>query len=191
MTHLIVKAKTVWHVQLRITCPSTRWNHWFLRHLHQRPTASSITRLGQLCSWAESTWPAIGSQQKVLICDACGPCQMIQSKLKPVFCWFGRIHCVYDLLRCLDLEIWWFSCWQQMMMTDDNDDRQTDYFTSCICVQGNYSDFTLLVWPKVHVQHNSDNHQLHLLIGRILRSHENWNTDLQIGVDQHTCIYYI
>ncbi len=26
---------------------------------------------------------------------------------------FRLIHCAYELLRCLDLEIWWFLCWRQ------------------------------------------------------------------------------
>ena len=149
MTHLIVKAKTVWHVQLRIICLSTHWHHCFLPHLYWRPSVSSITRLGQLCAWAQSTWPAVGTvprrgQQKRAICDTRRPYQMIWSRLKPVFCWFGWICCAYDSLRCLDLEIWQFSYWRQMTTT-------TTDFIPCTYVWGNYSGFTLLVWPKVHV----------------------------------------
>ena len=49
-----------------------------------------LRMLGKLCTWAESTWPAVGTvdrhgQQKRTICDACGPCQRNWSILKPVF----------------------------------------------------------------------------------------------------------
>ena len=68
--------------------------------------------LGQLCA---CTWSAIGvvnrcGQEKSTICDAHGPCQRNRSILKPVFCRFRLMHRAYMLLRCLDLEIWRFSC---------------------------------------------------------------------------------
>ena len=82
----------------------------------------------------ESTWPAIvlvqvdpvnghgyDGQQEDAICNVCGLWQTIQSTFKPVFRWFRLIGYAYELLRCLDLKIWWFSWWQQT-------DRQMDYF---------------------------------------------------------------
>ena len=36
-----------------------------------------------------------------------------RSILKPVFCQFRQVHCAYELLRCLDLKMWRFSCRQQ------------------------------------------------------------------------------
>ena len=40
-------------------------------------------------------------------------CQRIQSIMKPdfrQFQWF--IECMYESLGCLEVKIWWFSCWQ-------------------------------------------------------------------------------
>ena len=50
-------------------------------------------------------WPT-----KHAICDVRGPCQIIRSTVKPVFCQFRRISCACESLRCLDIEIWRFSC---------------------------------------------------------------------------------
>ena len=47
-------------------------------------------------------------QQKYTICDTCRQCHSILSKLKPVFRRIWQIHCVYNSLRCLDRQIWWF-----------------------------------------------------------------------------------
>ena len=63
-------------------------------------------------------------QQKSSIFDARGPCQWNWSILKPVFRRFRRIHCNYESLRCLHLEIWRFSCRRQTTTTTDDDDRQ-------------------------------------------------------------------
>ena len=59
-----------------------------------------LRMLGELCAWAESTWPAVGAvdrrgQQKFTVCDARGPCQRNRSILKPLFRRFRRIHCAY------------------------------------------------------------------------------------------------
>ena len=62
-------------------------------------------------------------QQKDAICDVRGLCQMIRSIFKPVCCWFRLIGYAYELLRCLDVEIWQFSWWQWQT------DRLTNYFT--------------------------------------------------------------
>ena len=52
-------------------------------------------------------------QQKRTVYDVLGPCLRNRSILKPVFHRFRRIHCDYEPLRCLDLEMWRFSCrWQ-------------------------------------------------------------------------------
>ena len=77
-----------------------------------------LLMLGQLCAWAESTWPAVGTvdrhgHQKGTICDTCGLCQRNRSILKPIFCQFRWILCAYMSLRYLDLKMWWFLCWQQ------------------------------------------------------------------------------
>ena len=52
-------------------------------------------------------------QQTDAICYVRWPCQMIWSTLKLVFRWFWLIGHAYELLRCLDVEIWQFSWWQQ------------------------------------------------------------------------------
>ena len=66
-------------------------------------------------------WPAVRGQdrwvwlwchQKCTICDACGLCQTTRSSLTAVFAKFRLIHYAYELLRCLDVEIWRFSRWQ-------------------------------------------------------------------------------
>ena len=61
-------------------------------------------------------------QQKCNIFDVHGLCQRNQSILKPVFRRFWRTHCAYVSLRCLDLEMWQFSCW-----------RQTWLLYPCVC----------------------------------------------------------
>ena len=67
-------------------------------------------------------------QHKCAICDACRPCHLILSALKPVFCRIRQICCFYNLLRCLDLQIWQFLCpWQ----------RQNRSLYPCACVWGN------------------------------------------------------
>jgi hypothetical protein len=72
-------------------------------------------------------------QWKRSICDARGPCQMIWSIMKSVFRRLWRICCTYESLRCLDVQIWRFLCWQTDWQTD-----RTDYFTPCACARGNY-----------------------------------------------------
>ena len=84
------------------------------------------TYCARLCAWAESTWPVVGrvdrrGQQKHSICKVCRPCQPIRSIMKPVFQRFQLIYCAYESLRCLDLQIWRFLCWQT--------DRQTKLIT--------------------------------------------------------------
>ena len=80
------------------------YTHVFVDNLY-------LGMLGQLCAWAESTWLAVGrvdrrGQQKRTICNARGPCQRNWSILKPVFRRFRQIHCAYESLRYLDLEMW-------------------------------------------------------------------------------------
>ena len=58
-------------------------------------------------------------QQKMLFVT-CGPSQTIRSAIKSDFRLIGY---TYELLKCLDIEIWRFSWWQQQT------DRQIDYFT--------------------------------------------------------------
>ena len=90
-----------------------------------------------------STSPVVGmvdgrgydGRQKDAICDVRGPCLTIWSTFKPVCRWFRMIGYTYELLRCLDVEIWRFSWWQQT-------DRQTDGQTNrllypCACARGN------------------------------------------------------
>ena len=70
----------------------------------------------QLCPWAESTWSIIS------VVDRCGqhktqylwrswPLSPIWSQAG--FCLIWLFDCTYNSLRCLHLEIWQFSCWQQ------------------------------------------------------------------------------
>ena len=66
-------------------------------------------------------------QHKCTICDTCRPCHLILSALKPVF--FLLNSSSYNLLRCLDLQIWHFYV---------HDDDITDYFTPYAWVWGNY-----------------------------------------------------
>ena len=65
-------------------------------------------------------------QLKCAICDICRPCHLILSTLKPVFRHIRQICYAYNLLRCLDLQIWRFC-----VHDDDNNDNNntTDYFT--------------------------------------------------------------
>ena len=94
-----------------------------------------LLTLGQVCAWAKSTWPAVGvaDRHKCPIYDAHGPCWRILSILKPVFRRFRRNCCAYESLRCLYLQIWWFSWWRQ---TDDGQMAgKTDRFTPCAHVR--------------------------------------------------------
>ena len=96
-------------------------------------------------------------RQEDAICDVRESWQTIQSMFKPVFRWFRLIGYAYKLLRCLDLEIWRFSWWQQM-------DRHVDWLLyPCACMRGNYCTFWGLMmfgnnnngwtdWLLVHVQ---------------------------------------
>ena len=90
-----------------------------------------------------STSPVMGmvngcgydSRQKDTICDVYGLCLTIQSTFKPVCCWFWLISYAYKLLKCLDVEIWQFSWWQQM---DRRTNGQTDRLLySCACTWDN------------------------------------------------------
>ena len=90
-----------------------------------------------------STSPLVGrvdgcgydGRQKDAICDVRGPCLTIRGTFKPVCRWFRLIGHAYKLLRCLDVEIWRFSWWQQ---TDGQTDEQTDRLLyPCACVRGN------------------------------------------------------
>ena len=94
-------------------------------HLHRDRSVANVDDLYQTsCAHEQGTWPAVlmlvgtingrgyDGQQNDVICDVCGPCQMIWSTFKLVFRWFQLIGYAYGLLRCLDVEIWWFLWWQ-------------------------------------------------------------------------------
>jgi hypothetical protein len=77
----------------------------------------------RLCAWSESTWDPMCliyrcGQQKHSVCDTRGPYQTIRSIIKLNFRLFQRINYACESLRCLDLEIWRFSCpWQTKTIT--------------------------------------------------------------------------
>jgi hypothetical protein len=50
-----------------------------------------------------------------------GPYQTIRSTMKPGFRRVRRICCTYESIKCLDVQIWQFLCWQ----TDRRMDRRT------------------------------------------------------------------
>ena len=59
--------------------------------------------------WARSMGVAIMAKKKMLFCEAHGLCWTIWSTLTSVnFHRFQLICYAYKLLRCLDVEIWWF-----------------------------------------------------------------------------------
>ena len=105
------------------------------RVLHLNPRAAAVAHvlvddlylpiLGQLCTWAESTWPAVGTvdrhgQQNVLFVTLVGCAKRFQTYWSQFFAKFDGF---IELLRCLHLEVWRFSCWQQqttMTKTDKN-----------------------------------------------------------------------
>ena len=60
----------------------------------------------RLCAWAESTWSTQYFWWSWCVSS-------IWSKVKPVFCLIWQFDCTYNLLRCLHLEIWQFSCGRQ------------------------------------------------------------------------------
>jgi hypothetical protein len=71
-------------------------------------------------------------QWKRSICDARGPYQTIRSIMKPVFRRLRWICCTYESLKCLDIQIWRFLCWQTDWQTD-----RTDHITPCCaCARG-------------------------------------------------------
>ena len=92
------------------------------------------TYYARLCTWAESTWwvVLIAMANKMQYLWYSWTYQTIQSIMKPVFrpqYWW--ICCTYELLRRLDLHIWWFLCWRWLTID------KTDYLTPCTCAQGN------------------------------------------------------
>ena len=108
-------------------------------------TFTYIHLWGQLCTWAESTcimhsghgpWAWLyNGQEKDATCDVCGLCQTIRSIFKPVCRWFWLIGDTYELLRCLDVEIWRFLWWRW----------QTDQLLyPCACVRGNNNKHIVL-----------------------------------------------
>ena len=121
--------------------------------LHQSGSYSSIMNvyividnlylltLGQLCSWAGSTWLAVGtidrrSQQKCTVCDAREPSQMIQSILKPVYRWFSTDSLC---LRVTQMP----KSWDLAIFVPTTD--KTDCFNPFTCAQGNiYHDCCIL-----------------------------------------------
>ena len=72
------------------------------------------------------------ANKKYRIYDTRGPCQSIQSIVKPVYCRFRQIRRTYKSLRCLDVAIWRFS-WQQTT------DRQNRLLYPCACTRDNYT----------------------------------------------------
>ena len=119
--------KSTWHMlKLELSRAHTPCALSICRFLHRaidKPVMLTI-----------STSPVVGmvdghgydGRQKDAVCDVLGPCLTIRSTFKLVCHWFRLIGYAYELLRCLDVEIWWFLWWQQ---TDEQTDRQTDYFT--------------------------------------------------------------
>ena len=75
---------------------------WVVHMSRKHMACSNLSRRGR------KAWPT-----KSTVCDTHGPCQRNRSILKPVFHWCRRIHCTYESLRCLDLEMWQFSCRRQ------------------------------------------------------------------------------
>ena len=64
-------------------------------------------------------------QQKCTIYEVCRPYYSIWSKLRPVFHQVQQNCYAYELLRCLDVQIWWY------FVDDNNNDRTINYcFTS-------------------------------------------------------------
>ena len=107
----------------------------------------------QSCAWAEITCIMLSTvgtedvrgydgQLKCTVCDACRLCHSI---LKPVLRQIRHIRCVYNLLRCLDLHIWWFC------VHDNNNDDTTDYFTPCACTHdnNNYRDMWVIKFSSM------------------------------------------
>ena len=102
-----------------------------------------------------STSPVVGmvdghgydGRQKDAICDIRGPCLTIRSIFKPVCHWFRLIGHVYELLRCLDVEIWWFSWWQQ---TDGQTNR---LLYPCACARGKNHSTNVCVYVAMHHPH--------------------------------------
>ena len=79
---------------------------------HKKPVVRTSRRTVKRCGY--------DGQQKHTICDACRPCHLIRSTVRPVFYQIRQIFRAYKSLRCLDVEIWRFFV--------DNNNR-TDYFT--------------------------------------------------------------
>ena len=96
--------------------------------------------LGQLCAWAESTWPEVGrvdrrDQQNTLFVTLMGLAKGIEAYWSPFFADFDR----FIVLTCrLDATSWDLVIF---VPTDDDNRRQTtdktDCFTPCACTQGN------------------------------------------------------
>ena len=78
---------------------------------HTRPVVLvHMSREHMVLLWIVGTVDGRGydDQLEYIICDACRPCHLIRSILKPVFCQLRQIGCIYESLRCLDLKIWLF-----------------------------------------------------------------------------------
>ena len=81
-------------------------------------------------AWAWSMGVAMMTgQHKCTIFDTCRPYHSILSVLKPVFRRIRQICFVYNLPRCLVLQIWRFLCPRQ---------RHNQLLYPCACVQGKY-----------------------------------------------------
>ena len=96
------------------------------------------------------------SQLKYTICEACRPCHMILSILRPVFHQLRQICCTFESLRCLNPKIWRFFVDHNDNNDNDNDNNNdndtTNYFTPCACARGN----NMYTWSdRSHVESNS------------------------------------
>ena len=64
----------------------------------------------------------------LVACDAYKDSKRNKATLSTISTDFN--YCAYELLRCLDVQIWQFLC-ERRPMTD-----KTDYFTPCTCARG-------------------------------------------------------
>ena len=112
--------------------------------------SSPVHLSGLLCTWAVSTWPAVGTvdrrgyggQQRGTInfVMLVGCVNRFEAHGSQFFIKFDGC-CTYKSLRCLDFKLWQF-------FVDDNDNDRINYFTLCACTQGKENP----VWnPDVYV----------------------------------------
>ena len=90
----------------------------------------------ELCAWAE--WVRSSTtgmlNRRCTICSVCEPRSAIRSVQKPVFHRYLPTRCAYNTRRCLDLEIWRFSCRRQPGKHRSRMRLINDRYTACIGV---------------------------------------------------------